>query len=400
MTTPLLTTKFHIPAVRSELVSRPRLIDRLNAGLGHKLMIVSAPAGFGKTTLLSEWVRQAKEPVAWLSLDQGDDDANRFWRYVVAALQTVEATIGKTVQAALQSPQQPPLDTLVTALINDIVTLAMPITLVLDDYHLIRTDLVHTSLNFLLDHIPPQLHLIITTREDPPLALSRRRGRRELTEIRAAELRFAIAEIGEFLNTITRLELSVEDIATLERRTEGWIVGLQMAAISLQERGPADQHDFVTAFAGDDRYIVDYLVEEVFQHQPPYIQDFLLQTSILERLCGPLCDAVCSRGTGVSGRNDSQSILRYLEQGNLFTIPLDNRRHWYRYHRLFADLLRQRLGQSAQTQDITSLYLRASRWCERRGDEGSDRDQSHAGGATRPTAPSNARAPGWTNARD
>lgn len=360
MAVPLLQTKLYIPPVRSELVSRPRLIERLNTDLHHKLTLVSAPAGFGKTTLLSEWVQQRKQPATWLSLEPGDDDANRFWRYVIAALQTVDATIGETAQALLESSQHPPLDTLVTTLVNDITTLSSSLTLVLDDYHVIRTDSIHASLNFLLDHIPSQLHLVIATREDPPLALARRRGRRELTEIRAADLRFTAEEVGEFLNTMFCLNLSGQDIAALEDRTEGWAVGIQMAALSLQKQAPSDRHDFVATFAGDDRYIVDYLMEEVFQRQPPHVQTFLLQTSILERLCSSLCNSV-------TGRDDSQSILDDLEQANLFIVPLDNRRHWHRYHHLFADLLRQRLGQSKIMQDITSLYLQASRWCEREG---------------------------------
>ncbi len=357
MTIPLLQTKLYIPPVRSELVPRPRLIERLNAGFHRKLTLVSAPAGFGKTTLLSEWVRQSRRAVAWLSLDPGDDDANRFWRYVVAALQTIEATIGETARAALESPQQPPLDTLVTALINDVIALPAPLILVLDDYHLIRSDAIHTSVNFLLDHAPSQMHLVIATREDPPLGLSRRRGRVEMAEIRTTELRFTAQEIGRFLNTAASLNLPADDIAALQDRTEGWIVGLQMAAISLQEQDPSERHDFVSTFAGDDRYVVDYLMEEVFQRQAPHIQTFLLQTSILERLCGPLCDAI-------TGAKDSQAILEYLEQANLFSIPLDNRRHWYRYHRLFADLLRKRLGQFTSAQDVEPLYLRASQWCE------------------------------------
>jgi LuxR family maltose regulon positive regulatory protein len=352
------------------------LIERLNAGLGrnrgfaHTLTLISAPAGFGKTTLLSEWVRQTELPVAWLSLDQGDDDVNHFWRYVIAALQAAQPAVGETAQAALVSPQHPPLDALVTTLINDITALSSPLVLVLDDYHVIRSAKVHTSLSFLLDHMPPQLHIILTTREDPPLALSRRRGRMELVEVRAAELRFTPEEVGIFLNTSVGLDLSVKDVSALEDRTEGWIVGLQMAALSLQERDPSDRHSFVAAFAGDDRYIVDYLMEEVFQHQPPHIQSFLLQTAILERLCGPLCDAVrfgYAKPPSSSTETDSQSILEYLEQVNLFTVPLDNQRHWYRYHHLFADLLRQRLNLSEGEQVITPLYLRASQWCEHEG---------------------------------
>jgi LuxR family maltose regulon positive regulatory protein len=373
MTAPFLKTKIYIPTVQPALVPRPRLIERLNEGLvgqsgdfTRKLTLVSAPAGFGKTTLLSNWIRQVGRPVAWLSLDQGDDDANRFWGYAIAAMQTIHAAIGKTVQAVLQSSSQPPLDALVASIINDITTLSTPFILILDDYHVIRAEPIHHSLNFLLDHLPPQLHLVIATREDPPLALSRRRGRMEMTEIRVADLRFTIEEAGEFFNKVTGLDLAGEDIAALESRTEGWAVGLQMAALSLKTLEPSAKHDFVTAFTGDDRYVVDYLVEEVLQHQPPHIQDFLLETSILDRLCGPLCDAV-RFGLPKSSGDDSQTILDNLERANLFTVSLDNRRCWYRYHHLFADLLRHRLERVVDEAAITSLYLRASEWFEQEG---------------------------------
>jgi LuxR family maltose regulon positive regulatory protein len=409
MTTPLLATKTYVPPPRPELVLRPRLIERLSEGLRRKLILISAPAGFGKTTLLAEWLstltpapslagreervspfpgreggqgvrseppsrnlpsKELRARAAWLSLDQGDDDPTRFWRYVIATLQTADSALGQAAQTALASPQPPALETLVTALINDIVSLPGPLILVLDDYHHIRSNAIHASLNFLLDHMPPPLHLVITTREDPPLALSLRRGRRESVEIRAADLRFTGAETDEFLNAVAGLGLSAEDVAALENRTEGWVVGLQMAALSLRERDPADKHAFVTAFAGDDRYIVDYLVEEVFQRQPPHIQDFLLRTSILERLCSPLCDAVL--GAEVSSPANSQAILEHLERSNLFILPLDDRRHWYRYHHLFADLLRQRLYQSPPfaspaSGGVAGLRRRASEWLEREG---------------------------------
>jgi LuxR family maltose regulon positive regulatory protein len=372
MTTPLLKTKIYLPHVRPRLVSRPRLIERLNAGLERKLTLISAPAGFGKTTLASTWVRQTERPVAWLSLDQGDNDPVQFWHCVVAALQTADGSIGETVLAALQSPQPPPLEPLVTALINDTATASPPLILVLDDYHVIENEAIHDSVNFLLDHLPRQLHLAITTRADLPLSLARRRGRAELNEVRAGDLRFTAAEAAEFLNTHMGLDLSNEDTAALEDRTEGWIVGLQMAALSMQRMD--DRHRFVTTFAGNDRYVVDYLVEEVLQRQPAHIQTFLLQTSILERLCGPLCDAIGDWGLEIErqGRSpipdlQSQSILEYLESANLFTIPLDNQRHWYRYHHLFADLLRHRLSQSLDAQEIVLLYQRASEWFEEQG---------------------------------
>jgi LuxR family maltose regulon positive regulatory protein len=355
---PLLTTKLYIPPTRSGLVSRPRLTEQLATALERKLTLISAPAGFGKTTLVTAWVRQTELPVAWLSLDHSDNDPAQFWRYVIAALQTVDGSIGETALTALGPSQPPPLEPLVTALINDVVNVPTPIVFVLDDYHVIETRSVHASLSFMIGCLPPHLHLIITTRADPPLSQARRRGRAELSEIRAADLRFTVEEAAEFLNTCMGLGLSNEDTAALEDRTEGWIVGLQMAALSMQ--GVDDKHRFVATFAGDDRYVVDYLVEEVLQHQPPRIHDFLLQTSILERLCGSLCDAV-------TGGDDSRSILHDLERTNLFTVPLDTQRHWYRYHRLFADLLRHRLEQSVSAREITTLYLRASEWFEREG---------------------------------
>jgi LuxR family maltose regulon positive regulatory protein len=371
MSTSLLTTKLYIPPARSELVSRPRLIARLDEGLrsGRKLTLISATAGFGKTTLLSAWVgaRQAlRQKVAWLSLDEGDNDPARLWRYVIAALQIVNHQIGKTMQGALQSPQPPSPESLVTTLINDIADAVDatdgPLTLVLDDYHVIEAESIHQSLDFLLDHLPPELHLVIATREDPPLALPRLRGRGQVTEIRAVDLRFTAEEAAQFLNACMGLGLSAEDIATLENRTEGWIVGLQMAALALQglsQRGRADQRDFVAAFAGDDRYVGDYLIEEVLRHQSPHTQSFLLQTSVLERLCGPLCDAV-------TGQEGCRATLHELEKANLFLVPLDNSRHWYRYHRLFADLLRSRLDE-AHPDQVPDLHRRASAWCEQEG---------------------------------
>jgi LuxR family maltose regulon positive regulatory protein len=290
MTALFLRTKTYLPNVRPKVVPRPRLIERLNAGLGRKLTLISAPAGFGKTTLAITWVRRIGRPVAWLSLDRSDNDPVQFWRYVAAALQTADGSIGETVLAALQSPQSPLLEPLATALINDIASASAPLVLVLDDYHIIENEAIHDSLNFLLDYLPRQLHALITTRADLPLSLARRRGRAELNEIRAADLRFTGGEAAEFLNTYMDLGLSTEDTAALENRTEGWIVGLQMAALSMQ--GMDDKHRFVATFAGDDRYVVDYLVEEVLRLQPPHVQTFLLQTSILERLCGPLCDAI------------------------------------------------------------------------------------------------------------
>ncbi len=358
MSNPLLTTKFHVPPGRPDVVQRPHLIALLDETLQGpcRLILVSAPAGFGKTTLVAEWISHVNRPATWLSLDKDDNEPAHFWRYVIAALQTVVPALGQMMMAALDSPQLPPLDPLLTTLLNDLAQAPQPLLLVLDDYHVIENKSIHDSLNFLLDRLPAQLRLVLTTRVDPPLALSRRRANAQLAEIRAAELRFSPDESAIFLNTTNHLDLSDEDIRLLEHRTEGWIVGLQLAALSLRQR--TDRHAFVKSFAGDDRYVVDYLLEEVLQRQPPAIQRFLLHTSILERLCGPLCEAV-------TGDAHAGSVLHALEQANLFIVPLDNQRYWYRYHHLFADLLLRRLSQ-VET-DRLDLYRRACEWYEREG---------------------------------
>jgi ATP/maltotriose-dependent transcriptional regulator MalT len=355
MPTPLLTTKLYAPPPHARLGARPQLWQRLAEGQAQTapFLLICAPAGFGKTTLVLEWLRRIQQPFAWLSLEAGDDDATRFWRYVIAALQTVASAVGTASQSLLDTPQPPALEAIVTLLINDIAAQAAPLTLVLDDYHWIRSVAIHASLNFLLDHRPPQLRLILTTREDPPLALARRRARREMIEIRAADLRFDRDEATDFLNRVMGLGLSTEDITALDDRTEGWIAGLHMVALSLQ--GRADKHAFVRSFAGDDHYIADYLIEEVLQRQPQGIQDFLLRTSILDRFSTPLCDAVLNR-------TDSGDLIRIIENNNLFVLPLDSRREWHRYHHLFAELLRQKLRQTAGVQAIASLHRRASAW--------------------------------------
>jgi len=361
---PLLTTKLYIPPVRPELVSRPRLIERLNEGMAHKLTLISAPAGFGKTTLVTEWLNSLKaagsagRPFTWLSLDENDNDPARFLTYLVAALQRMDPAIGQAAQAMLQAPQPPPPEPLLTALINDIAAIPRPFVLVLDDYHLIHTLPIHQQLAFLLDHQPPQMHLVIATREDPPLPLSRLRARGHTVEIRQADLRFTEEETDDFLRRVMRLELSSADVTVLQRRTEGWIAGLQLAALSL--RGCDDVHQLVQSFTGSQRYILDYLIEEVFQRQPAGVQDFLLKTSILDRFTAPLCDAVAER-------DDSREVLRGLEQANLFIVPLDESRQWYRYHRLFADLLRQQLRTVGMQDLAPELHKRASRWYEAEG---------------------------------
>ncbi len=353
----LLTTKLYVPPTRPDFVSRSRLLERLNESRHRKLTLISAPAGFGKTTLLSEWISLGKTRtrVAWLSLDEGDNDPVRFLAYFVTALQTVEADIGDTPLAGLQSTQPPPLETLLTGVINEIAAISVPLTLVLDDYHTIEAQPIHNALTFLLDHMPPQMYLIIATRVDPPLPISRLRARGQLTELRANDLRFTVEETTGLLNEVMGLNLSAADVNALDARTEGWIVGLQMAALSM--RGRKDVSRFIKAFSGSHRFILDYLVEEVLEQQPGDVQEFLLQTSILERMTAALCDLI-------TGRDDSQTLLAQLEQANLFLFPLDDERHWYRYHHLFTDLLYSRLRQMYPGQ-LPDLHLRAATWFEK-----------------------------------
>ena len=355
----LLRTKLYIPPLRPNLVPRPRLIEQLNQGLhlGHKLTLISAPVGFGKTTLVSGWIADCERPVAWLSLDEGDNDPARFLAYLVAALQTVAANIGEGVLAVLQSPQPPPTELILTALLNEITTIPDSFVLVLDDYHVIDAQPVDNALTFLLEHLPPQMHLLIATREDPDLPLARLRGRGQSIELRVADLRFTSSEAAEFLNQVMGLNLSEEDIAALETRTEGWIAGLQMAALSM--RGQTDTASFIKSFTGSHHFVLDYLVEEVLQQQSESVQTFLLKTAVLDRLTGSLCDAL-------TGKNNGRQTLEYLEQSNLFILPLDNERRWYRYHHLFADLLRQRLHQQ-QPDSVAKLHVRASAWYEKNG---------------------------------
>jgi LuxR family maltose regulon positive regulatory protein len=357
MATPVLVTKLFLPSPRPTVVPRPRLIERLNEGLHRNLTLISAPAGFGKTTLVSAWVAGCGRSTAWLSLDDGDNDPARFLAYLVAAVRTIAADPGAGVPAELQSAQPPPTEAILTALLNEITTLPGGFVLVLDDYHLIDAKPVDDALTFLLEHLPPRMHLVIATRADPQLPLARLRARGQLTELRAADLRFTASEAAEFLNPVMGLHLSAADIAALEDRTEGWIAGLQLAALSL--RGRQDAPEFIRAFAGDHRYIVDYLVEEVLRRQPRPVRDFLLQTAILDRLHGPLCDAV----TGQEGGN---ARLEALERGNFFVVPLDDRRHWYRYHHLFADVLSAHLRAEHPDQPAP-LHRRASEWYEQNG---------------------------------
>jgi LuxR family maltose regulon positive regulatory protein len=322
-----------------------------------KLILISAPAGFGKTALVSEWAACRAQKVAWLSLDVGDNDPVLFLTYLISAMQMISPNIGAGAFEALQSQQPPSTESILTALLNDITILPEKFTLVLDDYHIIDSKPVDNVLSFLVEHLPPQMHLVIASREDPHLPMSRLRARGQLTEIRAADLRFTPAESAEFLNRVMGLKLSAEDISSLETRTEGWIAGLQLAALSMQ--GIKDVSAFIREFAGDHRYIVDYLVEEVLQSQPEPIRRFLLQTAILDRLNGSLCDAV-------TGEKEGSVRLETLQRGNFFVIPLDDKRTWYRYHQLFADVLRLHLISEGPDQ-VSVLHQRASEWYERNG---------------------------------
>src|SRR5438477_10119447 len=357
MPTSILATKLYLPRLRPNVVSRPRLLERLNAGLHRKLTLIAAPAGFGKTTLVSEWVEGIDRPTDWLSLDEGENDPTRFLAYLVTALQTIAATLGEGVLGVLQSSRPPPPEAILTALLNEITTLPDQFVLVLDDYHVIDAKPVDLALTYLVEHLPPHMHLVIATREDPQLPLARLRARGHLTELRAADLRFTASEAAAFLNQVMGLSLSVADIAALEDHTEGWIAGLQLAALSMQ--GRQDVPGFIRAFAGDHRYIVEYLVEEVLQRQPAPVRTFLLQTSILDQLSGSLCDAV-------TGQQEGDARLEALERGNFFVVPLDETRHLYRYHHLFVQVLSAHLL-AEQADQVSTLHRHASVWYEQHG---------------------------------
>ncbi len=399
MTSPILSTKLYIPIVRQEFVSRPRMIKRLNEGLQHKLTLISAPAGFGKTALVSQWLQQftkAEQKItptslphhsparmAWFSLDESDNDFTRFFTYFITALQQIKPQIGHITQELLQASPQPSPETVMTHLINEIADSPTEFVLILDDYHIINTPAIHEALTFLLDHLPSQLHLILTTRTDPPFPLARLRARGQITEIRTDDLRFSLAEATIFLSDIMDIQVSPEDISALETRTEGWIAGIQLAAIAIQshlsKQGVDDASTFIKAFTGSHRYIFDYLTDEVLGQQEPYIQDFLLKTSILKRLSASLCDALLINEAQKSASDQTvdhppltqlhspaQTILEMLETANLFIIPLDHKRAWYRYHHLFADLLHHRLRQLYPALE-PDLHRRASQWYEAAG---------------------------------
>jgi LuxR family maltose regulon positive regulatory protein len=351
---PLITTKICIPTQRSVLVSRGQLIQRLKTRGECQLTLVSAPAGFGKTTLASEWLSDTDQAVTWLSLDEGDNDPARFLTYLLTALQVIEQQAVIETGSLLKEPQIPSPELLAATLINELTAISRPFYLVIDDYHVIQTLFIHQLINSIVEHQPDQMHIVLLTREDPPLPLPRLRAKGQMTEIRQDDLRFNLQECKEFLENVMGLKISENDIAALERRTEGWIAGLQLAALSLQ--GEEDPQHFIREFTGSSRYVLDYLIEEVFARQPGEIQDFLLNTAILDRLSGPLCDAVTDNPGG-------HENLITLERSNLFIIPLDQSRSWYRYHRLFRDLLCNKLSFLGEDH-MKSLHLRASRWFE------------------------------------
>jgi LuxR family maltose regulon positive regulatory protein len=373
---PIIAAKLFVPPARPKFIRRVRLLERLDEGLDlhRKVTLVSAPAGYGKTTLISEWANYRRgdsamidtaghsfqpSQIAWLSLDEGDNDPGRFLNYLIAALQTIAPAIGVAASQLLRSSQPPPIESLLPEMVNDMVASPERCILILDDYHVIETRAVDQALTFLIEHLPPQLHLVITTRADPPLPLPRLRVRGQLTELRAADLRFTPTESALFLNQVMGLSLAEADIAALERRTEGWIAGLQLAALALHGTvsmtgQPDDAAAFIRSFSGSHRFVLDYLVDEVLHQQPEHVRDFLLRTAVLDRLCGPLCDAV-------TGGQDSQAVLETLERDNLFMTPLDNQRRWYRYHNLFADVLRVR-ATAEQPRQLGTLHQRASEW--------------------------------------
>lgn len=358
----LLATKFHIPLARSTSVHRVHLIEQLNMGMQGKLALICAPAGFGKTSVVSAWAMQAeqKASVAWVSLDDDDNDMVRFWTYLINALDRLHPGLSQRLLPLLQSHQSPPIELILTALINVLTTIAEPMVLILDDYHLITPQPIHASLCFLLDHLPPHVHLVLISRTTPSLPLARWRSRGHLSELRANALRFSVEEVTALLQAEIGLSLAPELVQALAERTAGWIAGLQLAALSLKGRADsAERAEFIRAFTGSHRYIMDYLTEEVLHCQSEEVQLFLQQTALLERLSAPLCQVV-------TGMDRSQALLEQIEQANLFLVPLDDERVWYRYHHLFSQVLRRKL-QESQPEQIAELHRRASVWHEQQG---------------------------------
>lgn len=355
----LLATKLYIPQPRTHFVRRTRLTQRLNNSMSRPLTLVSAPAGFGKTSLIAEWIAQTQTPIAWLSLDENDNDPARFFAYLIAALETIQPSIGQTLLPLIQfqPTQMSTIETVLTMLLNQVASIAQPFALILDDYHLIQSQIIHNGVAFLVEHLPPQMHLVLITRADPPLPLARWRVKNRLGELRAIDLRFTQEEAIAFLNDVMALDITPDQITALETRTEGWIAGLQLAALSMQ--GRTDLQNFIDSFTGSNRLVLHYLIEEVLQRQPKPIQEFLMQTSILNRMTASLCESMtCCL--------DGQTTLEDLERANLFLIPLDDEGRWYRYHQLFADTLRASLQQWDATL-LPELHCRASEWFEKQG---------------------------------
>jgi LuxR family maltose regulon positive regulatory protein len=353
----LLTTKLNIPPSQANLVARSRLIERLQECLSCNFVLISAPAGFGKTTLLSEWARQNQPRIhtAWISLDEGDNDPIRFWDYFIAALKTLQPAFGESTLALLHSPQLPPVESLLTVLINELAVISSRFVLILDDYHLITAKPVHDGLTYLLERMPSKMRILMATRADPPLPLAHFRGRGMMLEIRTDDLRFSRDEAIALFRGMRTPVLTDEDAGVLDSHTQGWVVGLKMAALAMREH--PDVPGFLASFSGSQRYIMDYLMEEVLQRQSEDVKDFLLKTSVLERLTAPLCDSI-------TGSSDSHDMLLKLEHDNLFIAPLDESRQWYRYEHLFRDLLSHQLEVTLGVRDIAVLHRRASHWYE------------------------------------
>lgn len=368
MPTTILTTKLQRPPMPMHAVPRSRLTRRLAEASRRRLTLVCAPAGFGKTTLVNQWLADEARPVAWLSLDDGDNDPSRFLAHLVAALRTIEQAMGVDTSGADRPHGPPPVNDILTDLINEVASVSVDFVLVLDDYHVITAAPVDAAVAFLLEHLPSGMHVVIGTREDPHLPLARYRARGQSTEVRAADLCFLLSEAAELLEGTLDIELSPDDVALLVTRTEGWATGLQLAATALQ--GHRDPREWIRSFSGVHRFVQDYFLEEVLQRQPATVQAFLLRTSILGSMCGPLCDAVLQDDDLVG-----QDMLEALERANVFIVPLDDERRWYRYHHPFADVLRRRLHQGRGSLDwgdsgsVTGLHERASRWYEDNGFE-------------------------------
>ncbi|WP_336760873.1 LuxR C-terminal-related transcriptional regulator [Paenibacillus sp. USHLN196] len=373
MYAPILSTKLTIPVQRSHVVDRPRLYVRLDEGMQAKLILVSAPAGSGKTLLVNQWVKSSSIDTAWLSLEEADNDPSRFLTYLCASLQTIVPQLAEGIMGFVQSSEPPPIETIITYLLNEVSEITDHFVLVLDDYHLMTSEVIHQALVYLLRHMPPHMHIVMTTRQQPKLPLARLRAKGELIELRGSDLRFTSAESSEFLDRVMRLKLSKENITLLEERTEGWVAGLQLAALSMQ--GSSDPNHFMETFSGRDPFVLDYLMEEILQGLTEQVQNFLLKTCMLDRLCGSLCDAILDIGEPKEHESvdyTGQDMLEWLEQANLFIVPLDNERRWYRYHHLFADLLRKRVHQNsnyagtAETAlSVTEIHKRASIWYEK-----------------------------------